>query len=72
LAITDIGHHPAAGGPMAAFALLIGKNLGVKKVPITYRIDDKKRSARELQSSWSAAHGGRGEHADDSHVPGRR
>jgi hypothetical protein len=27
----------AAGGPMAAFAPLIGKNLGVKKVQITYR-----------------------------------
>ena len=35
----------AAGGPMAAFAPLIGKNLGVKKVPISYRIDGKKRSA---------------------------
>ena len=35
----------AAGGPMAAFAPLIGKNLGVKKVQITYRIDGKKRSA---------------------------
>jgi hypothetical protein len=35
----------AAGGPMAHFAPLIGNNLGVKKVPITYRIDGKKRSA---------------------------
>jgi hypothetical protein len=35
----------AAGGPMAAFAPLIGKNLGVRKVRITYRIDGKKRSA---------------------------
>jgi hypothetical protein len=35
----------AAGGPMAHFAPLIGKNLGVKKVPITYRIDGKKRAA---------------------------
>ena len=35
----------AAGGPMAAFAPLIGKNLGVKKVPITFRIEGKKRSA---------------------------
>src|ERR1700757_5055777 len=35
----------AAGGPMAAFAPLIATNLGVKKVPITYRIDGKKRSA---------------------------
>jgi hypothetical protein len=34
-----------AGGPMAAFAPLISKNLGVKKVPITYRVDGKKRSA---------------------------
>jgi hypothetical protein len=31
----------AAGGPMAAFAPLIAKNLGVKKVPITYRVDGK-------------------------------
>jgi hypothetical protein len=35
----------AAGGPMAAFAPLIGKTLGVKKVPITFRIEGKKRSA---------------------------
>src|SRR5262249_6938062 len=35
----------AAGGPMAAFAPLIAKNLGVKKVPITYRVNGKKRSA---------------------------
>ena len=35
----------AAGGPMAAFAPLISKNLGAKKVPITYRIEGKKRSA---------------------------
>jgi hypothetical protein len=35
----------AAGGPMAAFAPLISKNLGVKKVPITYRVDGKKRLA---------------------------
>jgi hypothetical protein len=35
----------AAGGPMAAFAPLIAKNLGVKKVAITYRVDGKKRSA---------------------------
>src|SRR6516164_3819844 len=34
-----------AGGPMAAFAPLISKNLGMKKVPITYRVDGKKRSA---------------------------
>jgi hypothetical protein len=30
---------------MAAFAPLISKNLGLKKVPITYRSDGKKRSA---------------------------
>lgn len=35
----------AAGGPMALFAPLIGRNLGVKKTPITYRIEGKRRSA---------------------------
>lgn len=35
----------AAGGPMAAFTPLISKNLGVRKVPITFRIDGKTRSA---------------------------
>lgn len=35
----------AAGGPMAAFAPLIGENLGVKKVPITYTTSGKTRSA---------------------------
>lgn len=35
----------AAGGPIASFAPLIGKNLGAKKVPITYRVEGKKRSA---------------------------
>jgi len=35
----------AAGGPMAQLAPLFGNDLGVKKVPITYRIDGKKRSA---------------------------
>jgi len=35
----------AAGGPMAHLAPLIAKNLGVSKVPITYRIEGKKRSA---------------------------
>ena len=35
----------AAGGPMAAFAPLIAQNLGVKKMPITYRVEGKKRSA---------------------------
>src|SRR5215472_2125380 len=33
------------GGPMAAFAPLIGTNLGAKKVPITYAIAGKSRSA---------------------------
>jgi hypothetical protein len=32
-------------GDLAAFAPLIGKNLGVKKVPITFRIEGKKRTA---------------------------
>jgi hypothetical protein len=35
----------AAGGPIAQLAPLIGKNLGARKVPITYRIDGKRRSA---------------------------
>jgi hypothetical protein len=35
----------AAGGPIATFAPLIGKNLGAKKVQITYRVEGKKRSA---------------------------
>jgi hypothetical protein len=35
----------AAGGPIAAFAPFIAKNLGAKKVPITYRVEGKKRSA---------------------------
>jgi hypothetical protein len=35
----------AAGGPMALFAPLIAKNLGVKKVPITYSVKGKTRSA---------------------------
>ena len=35
----------AAGGPMAQLAPLFGKNLGAKKVPITYRVEGKKRSA---------------------------
>jgi hypothetical protein len=35
----------AEGGPMAAFAPLIDTNLGVKKVPITYRVSGKNRSA---------------------------
>jgi len=35
----------AAGGPMAAFASLISKNLGAKRVPITYQVQGEKRSA---------------------------
>jgi hypothetical protein len=34
----------AEGGPMAAFVPLIANQLGVKKVPIHYRIDGKTRS----------------------------
>jgi hypothetical protein len=33
-----------AGGPMAALAPLFGKSLGVKKTPITFKIDGKVRS----------------------------
>jgi hypothetical protein len=36
----------AAGGPPSALAPLIGQNLGVKLVPIEYRNEGKKRSAR--------------------------
>lgn len=35
----------AQGGPMAAFAPLIGTHLPPRKVPITYAIDGKRRSA---------------------------
>lgn len=35
----------AAGGPMAAFVPLISKYLGVSKVPITFQINGKTRSA---------------------------
>jgi len=35
----------AEGGPMAAFAPLVGTHLGVKKVPIRYAINGKDRSA---------------------------
>jgi hypothetical protein len=35
----------AEGGPMAAFAPLVGAHLGVRKVPITYSIQGKTRSA---------------------------
>lgn len=34
----------ASGGPMAAFAPLFGKSLGVKKAPIAFKIDGKVRS----------------------------
>jgi hypothetical protein len=34
----------AEGGPMAAFAPLVGQQLGVKKVPIRYAIQNKNRS----------------------------
>ena len=34
----------AAGGPMAAFLPFFGKSLGVKKAPITFKIDGKVRS----------------------------
>jgi hypothetical protein len=34
-----------AGGPIAAFVPLVGKNLGMKKVAIKYSIDGKARSA---------------------------
>ncbi len=34
----------AEGGPMAAFVPLIGQQLGVKKLPIRYRIEGKSRS----------------------------
>jgi hypothetical protein len=33
------------GGPMAAFVPLVGKHLGVRKVPITYSVQGKTRSA---------------------------
>lgn len=36
----------AAGGPPSALAALIGQNLGAKMVPIEYRNEGKKRSAR--------------------------
>jgi hypothetical protein len=35
----------AEGGPMAAFAPLVGKHLGAKKVPIKYAVQGKTRSA---------------------------
>lgn len=34
----------SAGGPMAIFSPFIANNLGVKKVPIAYRVNGKKRS----------------------------
>src|SRR5437764_11863657 len=44
----------AEGGPMAAFAPLVGKHLGVKKVPIKYAINGKTRSA-EIPSIMNMA-----------------
>jgi hypothetical protein len=35
----------AEGGPMAAFAPLVGTHLGIKKVPIRYSVQGKTRSA---------------------------
>jgi hypothetical protein len=35
----------AEGGPMAAFAPLVGKHLGARKVPIRYSVQGKRRSA---------------------------
>jgi hypothetical protein len=35
----------AEGGPMSAFAPLVSKHLGVRKVPITYTVHGKTRSA---------------------------
>ena len=35
-----------AGGPMAIFAPLVAKNLGAKKVPITYAVNGKSRSVK--------------------------
>lgn len=35
----------AAGGPLAAFSPLIGTALGVRRVPITYTVEGKRRSA---------------------------
>ncbi len=42
------------GGPMAAFAPLIGEQLGVRQVPIDYRIEGKKRSV-EIPNLMHAA-----------------
>jgi hypothetical protein len=35
----------AVGGPLGAFAGLIANNLGMKRVPITYRVEGKRHSA---------------------------
>jgi hypothetical protein len=35
----------AEGGPMAAFAPLVGKHLGARKVPIRYSVQGRRRSA---------------------------
>lgn len=42
------------GGPMAAFAPLIAENLGVKQVPIAYRVEGKKRSVEIAQAMHAA------------------
>src|SRR5690348_3655341 len=42
----------AEGGPMAAFAPLVGQHLGAKKVPIKYVVNGKTRSVRRQQ--WRA------------------
>jgi hypothetical protein len=44
----------AEGGPMAAFAPLIGTQLGVKKVPIRYQVQGPKRSV-EIPGIMQAA-----------------
>jgi hypothetical protein len=38
------------GGPMAAFAPLVGEILGIKYVPITFAMDGKRRSVEILQT----------------------
>ena len=45
------------GGPMAAFAPLVGKHLGVKKVAIKYAISGKSRSAEipGIMTGWPTA-----------------
>ncbi len=45
-----------AGGPMSAFAPLITDHLGAKRVPITYRVDGKKRSVEIPNVMHMAVH----------------